>query len=111
MTNGKASSSSSYPQASWFCDGEPDCSTGEDEENCPLTCNADLEYKCVTDAPANGTTAATLMGRSFVCIRKTQVCDAQEDCPQKDGEHWPKERASSAFGPQMAPQPRFVSFR
>ncbi|XP_071889317.1 uncharacterized protein [Anas platyrhynchos] len=55
---------------SWKCDGEKDCDSGEDEENCGnVTCSA-AEFTC----------------NSGQCISKSFVCDGQGDCSDHSDE-------------------------
>ncbi|XP_050504150.1 sortilin-related receptor-like isoform X5 [Diabrotica virgifera virgifera] len=58
--------------ASWVCDGDVDCTGGEDEKDCDTSVNCSKsEFKCQTD------------GR---CIPATAVCDGLVDCPDKTDE-------------------------
>ncbi|XP_069124568.1 very low-density lipoprotein receptor-like isoform X1 [Argopecten irradians] len=49
---------------SWVCDGETDCRTGEDEDNCKHRCQVS-EFRCQSDN---------------ACITKHWVCDGKYDC-------------------------------
>ncbi|XP_026320365.1 uncharacterized protein LOC113230561 isoform X5 [Hyposmocoma kahamanoa] len=53
----------------WMCDGNRDCSTGDDEEPC-ITCEKG-QYKCPT---------------SGACVKKEWICDGYNDCPDGDDE-------------------------
>lgn len=58
---------------SWLCDGQKDCDSGEDEDNCrfgPKTCSTQ-EFKC-----------AHTMG----CIPVINVCDGKNDCGDNSDE-------------------------
>ncbi|XP_046845225.1 very low-density lipoprotein receptor-like isoform X2 [Xenia sp. Carnegie-2017] len=54
----------------WKCDGEDDCTNGEDELNCPPTTCLPDHYQC----------------RSGRCIPNSWICDGSKDCPDEDDE-------------------------
>ena len=58
---------------SWLCDGQKDCQSGEDEENCkfgPKHCS-EKEFKCV---------------HSMGCIPIDDVCNGRDDCGDNSDE-------------------------
>lgn len=80
-------------QSSWVCDGVKDCSLGEDEENCKMTCSDETQFAC---NPVNSTTP-TVPGTRLkllpthalrahrTCIPKNRVCNGKKDCPRGEG--------------------------
>lgn len=80
-----------------MCDGAPDCSNGEDEEGCPVTCDA-TQYLCKSPTPNDTTTISktahmVFQHRDTNCISKKRLCDGLADCPLKEDEaNCPKKR-------------------
>lgn len=82
-----------YFQLLWVCDGVPDCSNGEDEQECAMTCEA-TQYLCeaphvINDtalAVANSAQTSTNHHYHRYCIPIKHVCDGTADCPNGDGE-------------------------
>lgn len=64
-------------QKTWVCDGNNDCSHGEDEMKCDVVCD-ESKFAC-TGGELNETITE-------FCINKKHVCDGQKDCPRGDDE-------------------------
>lgn len=74
-------------QRTWVCDGVQDCSTGEDEDNCVVTCDAELQFTCPmnNDTGSRGLLPSHSSRASPPCIARKHVCDGKNDCPRGDG--------------------------
>lgn len=72
-------------QRQWTCDGVLDCSNGEDEEGCPLTCDA-TQFLCKAKSVSSNTTFPSSVTHDLgFCISKKHQCDGLPDCPLEEG--------------------------
>ena len=65
----------------------PDCSNGEDEQGCAVTCDA-TQYLCKNTMPVNDSAAHSIFQHyhNRDCIGIKHVCDGVPDCPENDGD-------------------------
>lgn len=61
----------------------PDCTNGEDEQGCAVTCDA-TQYLCKNSQPGNDS-HYVFHHYHRDCISVKHVCDGVPDCPEKDG--------------------------